>query len=70
MDKVTGGFAGRLTRRRMTRERGRREGVCREKSRRDELNSGSLKSQHAHRIHTTNVCSYFTVVPMIRITEN
>lgn len=68
--EVTGGFAVRLVGRRMTRERGRRERDCREKSRKDELNCGSLKSQHLHRIHTTNVCSYFTVPPIIRSMEN
>lgn len=62
---MTGGFAPRLTGRRATRERGRRDAV-----ERSVLNCGILKSQYSHRIYTTNVYSYFTVVPVIRIMEN
>lgn len=43
---------------------------CRERSRRDGLSCGSLKSQYLHGIHTKNVCSYLTVAPIIRILEN
>lgn len=62
---MTGGFAPRLTGRRATRDRGRRDAA-----ERSDLNCGILKSQYSHRIHAANVYSYFTIVQVIRIMEN